>query len=1002
MIKKDFVHLHLHSHYSLSNGIESIENLVERAYKYNMQALALTDHNSLAGAIEFTKHCNRRGIKPILGCEITISSKRPSKYKSNYFHLVLLVENEYGYKNLVKLLTKAHSRNIASIPFITYEELKEHKKGLISLTGCDRGELISAIIENRTQDVEETFKDFLSIFSKENLYIELQNYQRYRGIDVNKILLELASFLELPIIATQNVHYLDKKDHLLYNFIQSTYLENVTNTNPIISSLSNRDKSFLSIDEIYKLFSYLPDTIENTLEISQRCCFQLNISKKRFFEHDLSRGLDPDSYLWDFVAKKYYELDKKSKERLNNELQIVKELGISNLFIILIRIHKFLLDKNIEAFILRGWLAHSLIAFLIGINKVNPYINNLELQKLAIRKSKTLLLELEIASDYIKPLITFVFEQYPNSAICLEGQYVCWKKNELLNSFYNWITTNNSIDQLNEVINCGGNSDLYEQITNYAEEEVDKHSPLPKSISNIENTIIFSGEPLSELIPINLTDTNLSITQYSSPSINELGLIKLKLIDSISLNIINDTLRFIKEDNKSFTLDKIPLSDEKTYNLLSKRLTNGIPILHNIIIKSELKNKKPQNYEQLQNVMLSYSKEKNKTSATICNTYISYCLAYLKANFPEAFYASALTYYSNNINCYNILYEEAKSSGISFLPIDINCSDFKFLKQGELISIGLCLIKNLSPSAYQEIDKFRRGGTFNSLTDLVKRTARKVITPDILKSCIMSGALDSLNPDRNELLSQIENLEGEARTVKRKSDTYYIIEKNKDKITISQKKEFNKKLLELELEATGTTLSQTLFEYYLPFSKLIGAIKPEEFQYISHRQQTSVYGIIDQFKGNRNIKKDNSTCFDIQGTEVRISEEILQRDREQIECNAPVLVVGRKIIGTKGEYLFAKRIYDIRRLIELAETPHTLELDLSTTDLKKQKQLIKILNQYKGNHKVFIKDNDYLDKVFLKKIEKHSVLCCPTLISELSDLLGENNIKISLDFKANQ
>jgi len=1010
MKKKDFVHLHLHSHFSLNNGIENIDRIVNKSCEYGMQAIALTDHNSLAGIVEFTKKCIEKEIKPISGCEINLASERKTKHNTNIFHITLLVENEFGYKNLVKLITLAHQRKRVRLPYITYEELKEHKRGLIAFTGCEKGELITAIIENRTQDTEAAFKDLLHIFSKENLFIELQNYQIFNLIDINKILIELANFLELPIVATQDVHYLDKNDRIFYEFVKSNNPENKINLNRTIDALGNRDKSFFSIDDIHRVFSYLPDAVENSLEIAQRCNFQLNIKKNRFFKQDFGRGFDPDSYLLDFISrrltKKYQELDKGIKEKLNSELHIIKDEEISNGFIILITIYKFIMDNNVEAYIVSGWLTYSLVAFLIGLTNINPEIYNVKLDSSEIKKKRTLEIEIEIASEFLKPLVNYLFKFYSPSFICLEGQYSYWDKKDLLKSFFTWIINNNKMNSILEILNQVSenlsDSSREEQIEKYIEKVIDLHIPLPIALNPTEANIIFSGELLSELIPVNLTDSNILVSQLASESINELGIIRFELRKNTSLDIVNDAINSIKQDEEGFNLKGIPLSNEETFNLLSNGNTNGVPFLHNIKIKTELKNKRPRDYNQLLNIFIPLFDGKLSNTEIIRSTQISYYLSYIKAHYPAEFYASALTHYSNNLNCYNILINEAKNSGIKFLPIDINFSDFKFTIQGNAIRTGLCLINNFDLKAYYEISNIRKGGLFDSLFDLMVKTDPQIMTAETLKNLIMVGAFDSLNSDRYALLTQLNDnslLPNVVRDLSRNFGGRDVTPHNRG--NVEQTEALYNSFLDLEFEAIGTTLSQSLFDYYLPFGRMIGAIKPEEFQNVTHRQQTSVFGIFDHFEENRNIKKDDFICLDLQGIEVRVNEEIFLKDKEQLNSKLPVLVVGRKIIGEKGEYLFAKRIYDIRELVELAEAPHILELELSEIGVKKTKQLLKILNQYRGKHKIIIKANMEFNKRIQKKIEKQVVLCCPNLINELSNLLGDKSVKIRLDFTNN-
>jgi len=271
----EMIHLHVHSQYSMQDGLCNLDGLIKQADKFNMKAIALTDHDGLYGAIQFYKKAKSAGIKPIIGCEIRVKDNQKSNQNC---HFILLVKNKEGYSNLCQIITQAHLSNPGSIPAIKKDILARYSKGIIGLSGCDKGEIPLLLSQKKAEQAEETAYWYQQLFGKENFYLELSFHGFSKEKEINSKLIEIGRRLNIPLVATNNVHYLEKKQassqHLLNKIANLGTKERFYH-----QKLKADEYYFKSPSEMEKIFSQVPQALKNSIEIAEKCNLELNLGK---------------------------------------------------------------------------------------------------------------------------------------------------------------------------------------------------------------------------------------------------------------------------------------------------------------------------------------------------------------------------------------------------------------------------------------------------------------------------------------------------------------------------------------------------------------------------------------------------------------------------------------------------------------------------------------------------------------------------------------------------
>ena len=613
----EMVHLHVHSQYSMQDGFCGIDALIKKAIDFNMKAVALTDHDGLYGAIEFYKKATNAGIKPIIGSEIRIRT-HPEK-KTNY-HLLLLIKDIEGYTNLCQMITHAHLSIPGEIPAVEPSILAHHAKGIIALSGCTLGEISSLILKKNIKAAKISALRYQQIFGKHNFYLELSYHGIEKEKEINLELIKIGKELNIPMVATNNVHYLEKKEAPSQRLLNK--IANLGTRNRFhYPGLLTNEFYFKSSVEMEKLFFKIPQALKNTMEIANKCNLKLNLGTVHLPDYPLPSSSSAQDYLKKLCLKglkKFYSFScSNATKRLEYELKIIDQMGFAGYFLIVRDIVHFAKQNNIPVGPGKGSSAGSLVSYLLNITEVDPLKYQLFFERF-LNPERIDLPDIDIDFGQLgrEKVISYIFKRFGHnrvthvstistyaarSAIRDTGRVMNFpsqklnKLTKMMPMFSSPGVIKASLQHLPELQKISYRKEPLKSLFSFAQNIEGK----PRHLSVHASSMIISDRPLSEIVPLEITNQGQIVSQYEKKSIKDLGLLKIDILGSRSLTVIKKTLVKMRENNINIQLDKIPLNDKQTFSALQKGKTLAVFQLESSGISSLLKRLSPSNLKDL-------------------------------------------------------------------------------------------------------------------------------------------------------------------------------------------------------------------------------------------------------------------------------------------------------------------------------------------------------------------------------------------------------------------
>jgi len=620
----DFVHLHTHSHFSLLDGLAKIPLLVERAKGFGMKAIALTDHESLYGAIEFYQACTAAGVKPLIGVETYVTSrgrhKKAGRIDDERFHLILIARTTAGYHNLLKMITKAHLEGFYYKPRIDFELLREYGDGLIASSACINGQIAQSIL--RGTDPEPVLRQYLDVFGTENFFLELQDHPHIPEQKiVNTALISLAKKHALHLVATADSHYLDSTDAEAHDVLLCLQTKKVKSDTDRMCMLGE-DFSFTDGSAIAESFAEVPEAIENTVRIADMCDVKIEFGKSVLPYFEVPPSITTEEYLRSLceagLQKRYGDaITNELRDRLSYELSVITNAGFASYFLI---VHDFVTWAKGQGIVVgpgRGSAAGSLVAYVLGITNIDPiayellferFLNperismpDIDLDFTDTRRDEVLAyVEEKYGSDHVAQIITFgtmaARVSIRDVGRVLDMPYsFC---DSLAKMFPAHLSIQEAIDTVSEIHVAYESDDRTRKVLDIAK----KLEGVARHTSTHACGVVITKEPVVQYVPcqyVSFEDRRL-VTQYSLHAIEDLGLLKIDFLGLSNLTILEHAKNIVAR-TRGITVDydTLPLDNKKTFKLLKEGKTTGVFQLESGGMRRYLKQLRPTEIEDI-------------------------------------------------------------------------------------------------------------------------------------------------------------------------------------------------------------------------------------------------------------------------------------------------------------------------------------------------------------------------------------------------------------------
>ncbi|MDO4547414.1 MAG: DNA polymerase III subunit alpha [Clostridia bacterium] len=615
-----FTHLHLHTEYSLLDGACTIDRLVDRLVELGQTSCAITDHGVMYGVVDFYQKCRKKGIHPVIGSEVYVCANMLDKtaQERDYSHLILLCENQTGYKNLSKLVSCAFIDGFYYRPRVDYDCLRKYSEGLICLSACLSGDIPKLILSGRYGEAGKMARMYEEIYGKGNFFIELQDHHLPEDKQVLPGLIRLANELDIPLVVTNDCHYINRDDAQAQEVLMCIQTG---------KTLSDESRMKMKTDELYvkseeemrQLFPDFDDAFENTCLIANRCNVEFDFETR----HLPRFPLDPGQNAMDFLKglcreglEKRYPGRKDAAERLDYELGVIEKMGFADYFLIVWDFIRYARENGILVGPGRGSGAGSIVAYSLGITSIDPLKYNLLFERF-LNPERVSMPDLDIDFDYERrgEVIEYVARRYGHDHVAqiitfgtMAAKGVIRDVGRVLGMTYQQtdvvakmvpfaldMTLDKAMSINNELRLAYENDPAVQTLIDTAK----KLEGMPRHASTHAAGVLITSKPVSDYVPLQTNDDVIT-TQFPMGTLEALGLLKMDFLGLRTLTVIGDSLKMIATGTgREMTPEDIPLDDPEVYSMIASGDTDGVFQLESSGMRSFLMNMKPENFEDI-------------------------------------------------------------------------------------------------------------------------------------------------------------------------------------------------------------------------------------------------------------------------------------------------------------------------------------------------------------------------------------------------------------------
>jgi len=619
-----FAHLHVHTEYSLLDGASRVKELIRRTKELGMDSVAITDHGVMYGAVRFYKEAKAQGIHPVIGCEVYLApgmrQERAEVDGTRYYHLILLAENETGYRNLVELISLANIEGYYYKPRIDKELLRQYHEGVIALSACVAGEIPQAILRGNNERAEALIAEYVEIFGQDNFFLEIQDHGLPEEKTVNRALRELAKKYDIGLVATNDVHYVHADDSEFHDILLCVQTGRTIN-DPDRMRFSGPDYYLKSEEEMAALFADYPEALENTAKIAARCQVDFTFGELQLPFYPLPVHFESDdAYLRalceERLSSRYADVTDEIRTRLDYELAVIHGMGYASYFLIVWDFIVYARGHGVEVGPGRGSAAGSIVAYLLGITNIDPLRYALLFERF-LNPERVSMPDIDIDFDDINRgrVISYVKERYGEDHVAQIATFGTMGAKGAIRDVGRVLEMSFSeVSAITKLVPAELNITLERALKEssdfrrlYDEDESVRRvidlarriEGLPRNISIHAAGVVIAKEPLASQVPVWVSEGTL-VTEFDKDDVEALGLLKMDFLGLRTLTIIADTVRHVRASHGiELDVDSIPLVDEKTSQMLCDGDTGAVFQMESAGMTNLVKDLQPKGFVDL-------------------------------------------------------------------------------------------------------------------------------------------------------------------------------------------------------------------------------------------------------------------------------------------------------------------------------------------------------------------------------------------------------------------
>ena len=801
---RDFVHLHIHTEYSLLDGACRIDQLMDRVKECGQTAIACTDHGVMYGCVQFYKAAKKAGIKPIIGCEVYVATRtrfdKVNKIDGNN-HLILLCKNETGYKNLIKMVSAAFTEGFYSKPRVDKQLLEQYHEGLICLSACLAGEIPQAILAGDYERAKRSALWYRDLFGKGNYYIELQDHGLEEDTIVLPQLIKLARETGIPMAATNDSHYLRREDAKMQSILLC--IQTGKTMQDADKMEFQTDEFYVkTTDEMYDLFAMVPEACENTQKIADQCNFDFDFGHTKIPYYKAPNGMDNQAFFeklcWEGLERRYGpDVPQANKDRLTYEIGVVKTMGYTNYYLIVWDYINYAKSQGIPVGPGRGSGAGSIAAYSVGITDIDPIRYNLIFERF-LNPERVSMPDFDVDFCYERrqEVIDYVNRKYGADHVAqivtfgtMAARNAIRDVGRVMGMPYQDVdvvakqvpmelkmTLKRALEVSAELKRMYDTDPKVQELIDTAL----KVEGMPRHASTHAAGVVITPEPTDYYLPL-ATNDGLPVTQFNMTEIEELGLLKMDFLGLRTLTVIRDAETAIQTNGCIVYQEQVMQIFRELAGFSFGQADNvrrAMSKKKHAVMEAEREHfvhgctepghecpgcvangisEKVAN--EIYDEMSSFASYAFNKSHAACYAYVAFQTAYLKCHYPSEFMAALLTSVLDNTDKVIEYSGECARLGIRVLPPDINISNGGFTADARgQIRFGLNAVKSVGRNLVERIVDERKEKPYTSLYDFCKRLYGNEMNRRAVESLVKAGAFDSMGENRHSLVEAVDGI----------------------------------------------------------------------------------------------------------------------------------------------------------------------------------------------------------------------------------------------------